>query len=122
MMRAPLAAAMFAAASAGTVDIAYTGGWRKMERVRASLPVSFTIVLKEQGADEVVRIAKEVSDPDHKNYGKYLSTAQLNAIVKPTDADYTVRAGRIVPRPRHRGLCRRRARGGVTLARISSRV
>ena len=72
-------------------DVEYSNGWSKQEQVRASLPVSFTVVVNEQGADEIVRIAKEVSNPDHPKYGKYLSAAQLNAIVAPTATDMNVR-------------------------------
>ena len=93
--------AVAATASAGTVDVAYSNGWSKMEAVRASMPVSFTVAIKEQGAAEMVRIAKEVSDPDHKNYGKYLSAAQVTAIAKPAAADEKVR---------RRRRCRRRRR------------
>ena len=91
-MRAFLAAGFLAAASARTVSVDYGAtGWSRREAVRGSEPVSFTVVMKEQGAAEIVRIAKQVSDPEHASYGQYLTSAQIAAIAKPTAADEMVR-------------------------------
>jgi len=49
--------------------------------------------VKQQGLDEMRRIATEVSDPDHESYTNYLVQAQIDEITKPLASDMAAVTG-----------------------------
>lgn len=64
-------------------------GWYQAqhEAVSADHEVTFSFAVKEQGLDEIKRVATEVSDPDSPKYGQYLTQAQIDEIVAPKTED-----------------------------------
>ena len=51
---------------------AYENGWSaSTESVRADKRVTVTLVVKEQGAEEIRRISAAVSDPTSPSYGEF---------------------------------------------------
>ena len=104
------ALAIVKVAAVDTTEGAYENGWVKYEhetvagktcpgcserppqpltsRRRADEhEVSFTLALKEQGREEILRIATAVSDPDSPSYGQYLTQAELDEIIAPKEED-----------------------------------
>lgn len=66
----------------------YTNGWSKSAfSVPSSGEIMFTIAIREQGIDEIKRIALDVSDPASASYGKFLTQEQLDKISAPKEAD-----------------------------------
>jgi subtilase family serine protease len=66
----------------------YTNGWVKSTvPAPASSIVTFTIVIKEQGIEEVARIALDVNDPNSTNYGKFLTQDALDRLTSPKASD-----------------------------------
>lgn len=68
---------------------AYVNGWKKDsgKAPAADYPIRFTIAVKEQGLDSIKRVARQISDPSHANYGHYISQAQLNKLTAPKESD-----------------------------------
>ena len=66
-------------------------GWQEspalwnMEPDRQTVPI--TLAVRERNLDELRTVAHEVSDPRHERYGKFLSTAQIDALIAPSPAD-----------------------------------
>jgi tripeptidyl-peptidase-1 len=89
---------------------AYFDGWIKGGMAPKFTGVVFTVAVKEQGIDEVKRIAREVSDPLSRTYGNFMNQEDLEkltapkasnfaAVVKWLDAngaDYAVRSASII--------------------------
>merc|ERR1719191_2337359 len=72
---------------------AQTSMWVKQESPSADHPVTFTVALRldEARRNELERIFWEVSDPDHANYGKYRSVAEITDVLAvPQDQIDTV--------------------------------
>jgi subtilase family serine protease len=83
-----LALASLAALGRAVEEGEYSDGWTKSRApVSDQHPVSFTIVINEQGLEELQRISRAVSDPTSPSYGHYLSQTQLDALVTPNPAD-----------------------------------
>jgi subtilase family serine protease len=83
--------------SNGAIDVLemiYTDGWTKTATpVAGQTSLTFTIAVREQGVNDVKRIALAVSNPSSRNYGKYLNQEQLDNITKPTASDMSAVTG-----------------------------
>ena len=67
---------------------AYVNGWRQgIAAVRDDAQVTVTLVVKEQGAEAIRRVALAVSDPASKSYGEFLTTQQVAALTAPKSDD-----------------------------------
>ena len=72
----------------------YTDGWTKGAReVHSETPYTFTIVVREQGVEEIKRIASAVSDPESSTYGQFISQAKLDEITAPLPHDMSAVTG-----------------------------
>jgi subtilase family serine protease len=83
-------ALLLAVASASVThhESVYTNGWVKSSvPASASSEITFTIVIKEQGIEEVARIALDVNDPNSTNYGKFLTQDALDRLTSPKASD-----------------------------------
>lgn len=70
-------------------------GWRRdrSSSVDAATPLTFTLVVREQGGGTVERIARRVSDPGSENYGQYLSQRRLDELTAPLADDLAAVSG-----------------------------
>ena len=66
----------------------YHHGWSKsiMPALNSS-EVKFTIVVREQGVEELKRVAAEVNDPASSKYGQFLTQAELDHLTSPAASD-----------------------------------
>ena len=64
-------------------------GWYQAEHeaVATEQEVTISFSVKEQGGDEIRRVATEVSDPTSPKYGQYLTQRQIDEIVAPKSED-----------------------------------
>lgn len=63
----------------------YSQGWTVSPvAVREDERVHVTLCVKEQGREEIRRIASEVSDPESTHYGKYLTVEEIENLTAPT--------------------------------------
>ncbi|KAL9084023.1 MAG: hypothetical protein Q9159_005445 [Coniocarpon cinnabarinum] len=60
-------------------------GWQRISDAPGDHEVDLQIGLKQSRFDELQRHLFEVSDPTHQRYGQYLSTEDVNELIKPTD-------------------------------------
>lgn len=60
-------------------------GWRKAGKAPESHVLNLKIGLKQSRFDELHKSLYEVSDPAHAQYGKHLSAAEVEDLVKPSD-------------------------------------
>lgn len=60
-------------------------GWKRVRRAPADHVIDLQIGVKQGNFAELERHLYEVSDPDHQRYGKHLSAAEVNELVKPTN-------------------------------------
>ncbi|PRP88540.1 hypothetical protein PROFUN_02951 [Planoprotostelium fungivorum] len=58
-------------------------GWRQGVEADASHPFTFTVHLKHQNLDVLDDIFWKVSDPQHTDYGKFLSSDQVDSLIRP---------------------------------------
>ena len=69
-------------------------GWSaSTESVRADKRVTVTLVVKEQGAEEIRRISAAVSDPTSPSYGEFLTSAEVMALTAPEATDMSAVTG-----------------------------
>ena len=61
--------------------------FKTAHEVPESAGASFTVVVKEQGAEEVRRAATSVSNPKSAKYGQYLTQEQLDDLTRPKAQD-----------------------------------
>jgi subtilase family serine protease len=86
--------AMLLRSAAAVPATGYENGWAvSPEAVAVSQPVKVTLVVNEQGAEEVRRIAHAVSDPASPSYGEFLTTADLMALTAPRTEDMAAVTG-----------------------------
>ena len=52
-----------------------------------SREVKFTIVVCEQGVEELKRVVAEVNDPASSKYGQFLTQVELDRLTSPTASD-----------------------------------
>jgi subtilase family serine protease len=84
-------AAIFAALIGQAAAMPYNNGWViSPEPVGAGAEVTVTIVVREQGAEKIRRIAHQVSDPSSPSYGDFLTSAQITDITAPRPEDMKV--------------------------------
>jgi subtilase family serine protease len=77
-----------ASASVSHPEGIYANGWAKQAMpASGSTDVKFTIVVKEQGIEEVQRIALDVNDPTSVNYGQFLTQEKLDSLTAPKASD-----------------------------------
>jgi tripeptidyl-peptidase-1 len=80
--------AVVAATSALRVEQpALASGWHTAARTTGQ--VDFTVAIKQQGMEELKRVALAVSTPGDAAYGKHLTSAQVDAITAPSAEDVT---------------------------------
>jgi subtilase family serine protease len=85
---------LLAVASASVqLEGVYTNGWIKSPLPATGCNVTFTIALKEQGVQDVQRIALDVNNPASVNYGKFIQQDALDALTKPRSADVSAVTG-----------------------------
>ena len=78
----------FATANAATItEPAVPTPWMNTDVNRAVGTVKISFAIKEQGIDEIKRVALAVSDPTSATYGQHLSVAEIDAITRPLAAD-----------------------------------
>jgi subtilase family serine protease len=85
-----LALAALAAPASAAIhsEMPYVNGWSKSSvAVRDNERVKVTIVVKEQGRDEIRSKALAVSDPSSPDYGNFLTRAQVDDITRPKAED-----------------------------------
>ncbi|KAJ7320198.1 hypothetical protein JRQ81_019709 [Phrynocephalus forsythii] len=59
-------------------------GWRSLGRVAPSERLSLTFALRQQNGARLAALVQEVSSPDSPAYGKFLSLAEVGALVSPS--------------------------------------
>ncbi|XP_062983381.1 tripeptidyl-peptidase 1 [Elgaria multicarinata webbii] len=59
-------------------------GWRSLGRLAPSEMLSLTFALRQQNVGRLTRLVQEVSSPDSAQYGRFLSLAQVQALVAPS--------------------------------------
>ena len=62
-------------------------GWTRLSPADSSSPLTFTIAVKGQNADVLERRFWAVSDPDNEQYGEFMTAAEIEQLVAPSDAD-----------------------------------
>eukprot|EP01118_Nematostelium_gracile_P006980 TRINITY_DN2260_c0_g2_i1.p1 TRINITY_DN2260_c0_g2~~TRINITY_DN2260_c0_g2_i1.p1 ORF type:complete len:703 (-),score=211.10 TRINITY_DN2260_c0_g2_i1:86-2194(-) len=62
--------------------------WDIVDGNHDSKDIRFTIFLKEQNIDKLQSIFEQVSNPDHTNYGKFLTKEQVDEITRPDEDAY----------------------------------
>jgi len=60
-------------------------GFTRESDAPASHPIRLSIGLKQSRFDELERQLYEISDPDSPRYGQYMTSAEVNDLVKPTN-------------------------------------
>eukprot|EP00040_Diaphanoeca_grandis_P002109 m.20570 g.20570 ORF g.20570 m.20570 type:complete len:593 (+) comp12989_c0_seq1:25-1803(+) len=87
MMKLMSLIAVVGAATASVVTPSpHASEWKVVGRP-ASSTVEFTIAVKQNGMDEIKRIAGEVSNPASDKWGQFLTQAEINEITKPATSD-----------------------------------
>ena len=61
-------------------------GWELKAAAPASLAINMHIVLKERNMDKLQQRLLETSDPDHADYGKHMSKAEVEAMTAPSSS------------------------------------
>ena len=61
--------------------------WKMGSRLASWTPHTLTFAVREQGMDRLKEIARDVSNPASPNYARYLTTAEIDAIVAPAPED-----------------------------------
>jgi tripeptidyl-peptidase-1 len=84
-----LAAACVAGASAAVVEqLSYENGWAEAAYyVPSDKALTLTIVVKEQGNEEMNNVAIAVSTPGDAMYGQFLTQQQIDDITRPLESD-----------------------------------
>jgi hypothetical protein len=67
--------------------------WVVTRAAEADENVTFYVALKQQNVETLFATARSVSDPSDARYGKYLSQADVRAIVAPETEMYDVLSG-----------------------------
>ena len=62
-------------------------GWRVAQQADPSTPLSFHLLVDGSNADLLEQMFWEVSDPDHPSYGRFMTNADIEALVAPSPAD-----------------------------------
>uniref|UniRef100_A0ABM5FVG7 Tripeptidyl-peptidase 1 n=1 Tax=Pogona vitticeps TaxID=103695 RepID=A0ABM5FVG7_9SAUR len=91
-LRCPLTAALCLAAAAAASSWApepdqlfrIPDGWSSLGRVGPSETLSLTFALRQQNVARLAALVQEVSSPDSPAYGKFLSLAEVRALVSPS--------------------------------------
>ena len=65
-------------------------GWVALQKADLTAPLSFTLVLEGSNADALEQRFWEVSDPDHPSYGRFMSNAEIEALVAPSAVEMAV--------------------------------
>lgn len=60
-------------------------GWVIDERVGPHVPLKLTFALKQRNLDKLESLFMRVSDPDSKEYGKYLALHEVASLITPSD-------------------------------------
>ena len=83
------AAACVAGASAAVVEqLSYENGWAEAAYyVPRDTALTLTIVVKEQGKEEMNKLATAVSTPGDVMYGQFLTQEQIDDITRPLEPD-----------------------------------
>ena len=85
-----VAVAAFVAPAMGAVHTlpAYGNGWvASTQAAHGRHVVQVTLVVAEQGKEEIRRIATAVSDPSSPSYGEFLNAAEVMSLTAPTTED-----------------------------------
>ena len=62
-------------------------GWKHKGRAPADHAVTFTLALKQRNLGELERAFRDVSDPTHDDYGKFMTKAEITELVAPHPSD-----------------------------------
>lgn len=62
-------------------------GWELKAAAPADMKIDMHIRLKEQNLDQLEQRVLQVSDPDHTDYGKHMSKAEIDTLTAPTKKD-----------------------------------
>ena len=62
-------------------------GWTLLREAPLSTAIRFTLVLQSRNLDVLEQRFWEVSDPDHPSYGRFMTNADIEALVAPSPAD-----------------------------------
>jgi subtilase family serine protease len=60
--------------------------WNIVADAQDRQPVQFTIFLKEQNLDKLQAIFEAVSNPDHANWGNFMTQAEIEELTRPDEA------------------------------------
>ena len=84
-----LAAACVAGASAAMVEqLPYENGWAEAAyHVPSDKALTLAVVVKEQGKEEINKVATAVSTPGDVMYGQFLTQQQIDDITRPLESD-----------------------------------
>lgn len=64
---------------------AVPSGWALKSAAPADLKINMQIALKEQNLDKLQQRLLQISNPDHADYGKHMSRAEVEAMTAPSD-------------------------------------
>ncbi|XP_066475694.1 tripeptidyl-peptidase 1 [Tiliqua scincoides] len=62
----------------------FPDGWRRAGRVAASEVLSLTLALRQQNVARLAELLREVSTPGSARYGRFLSLAEVQSLVRPS--------------------------------------
>merc|ERR1719450_499661 len=59
-------------------------GWKKLHRAEPDKVLKLTFALKQRNIDQLENLLLEVSDPDSRKYGQYISVGQITRMISPS--------------------------------------
>ena len=82
---APSALANVETLPAGHADSVSRKGWAPLARAGPSTKLRLTVAVRQENLDELTRVLEKISDPDSEHYGKFLTAAEVDALVAPSE-------------------------------------
>jgi hypothetical protein len=74
-------------------------GWERLYPADPSDPVSFTLVLEGSNSELLEERFWQVSDPEHEQYGEFMTPREIEDLVKPESAAAETTALSVCDRP-----------------------
>jgi len=73
-----------------SIDYWKDEGWKMLDRVEPHKTLELSFALKQENIEQLEELFWEVSDPDSRIYGKYLTTDQITEMIAPSFETYSL--------------------------------
>jgi tripeptidyl-peptidase-1 len=77
-------------AAAHAMRVRNTYGWKKIARAHPSTPIPVSIAVRQENLDIVDKLFWDISNPKSENYTKYLTSAQIEELVRNPESTRAV--------------------------------